>query len=212
MLLILCKGFLLSLSLCLDIGTVNMAIISTGLRAGAAAAFLVGLGSCFGDLAYAALSVSGVSALLVHPALRQAVWLGGSAVLFWFALRAAREAWRAAPLQGGQTRSDIALQQWSPRREFLRGIGLALASPSSLAWFAAVGGAVIAQATDGSAAANATFLSGFFLGGLSFSLAVALLIGGSKRAIAARANFWCHLVSALIFCYLAADVFWSGYR
>ena len=53
------SGFVLSLSACLDLGLVNVATIRRGIEAGSAAAFAVSLGSCFGDLLYAALSMPG---------------------------------------------------------------------------------------------------------------------------------------------------------
>ena len=56
---LLSDGFFLSLSLCLDIGLVNVAIISLTLSHGFRPGFWLGLGSCFGDLVYAALAMAG---------------------------------------------------------------------------------------------------------------------------------------------------------
>ena len=53
-------GFLLSLSLCLDLGIVNVAAFSTAATRGARPAFVLGVGSCFGDLAYAVIAMLGV--------------------------------------------------------------------------------------------------------------------------------------------------------
>ena len=50
---LLSDGFFLSLSLCLDIGLVNVACISLTLSHGFRPGFWLGIGSCFGDLAYA---------------------------------------------------------------------------------------------------------------------------------------------------------------
>src|SRR6185295_11105661 len=86
------SGFLLSLSLCLDLGTVNAAAIRLALRAGARPAFLLGLGSGLGDLVYAALSAGGISLLFRFAAVRVALWLGGTVVLLGFAARMFREA------------------------------------------------------------------------------------------------------------------------
>ena len=55
---LLSDGFFLSLSLCLDIGLVNVAIISLTLSHGFRPGFWLGLGSCFGDLIYAALALA----------------------------------------------------------------------------------------------------------------------------------------------------------
>ena len=65
-------GFLLSLSLSLDLGTVNVAMVRTALQHGARPSFLLGLGSCLGDLAYALISLLAVAALLQSLAVRWA--------------------------------------------------------------------------------------------------------------------------------------------
>src|SRR3954470_14516658 len=54
-------------------------------------------------------------------------------------------------------------------RLFLTGIGLALASPSAILWFAAVGGSVIAP-YGRDRAMLAAFTGGFFLGGLAWAV------------------------------------------
>lgn len=50
---LLSNGFFLSLSLCLDIGIVNVAILSRTLSHGFKPGFWLGLGSCVGDLVHA---------------------------------------------------------------------------------------------------------------------------------------------------------------
>ncbi|MGL9735944.1 MAG: hypothetical protein ACR5LF_11035 [Symbiopectobacterium sp.] len=56
-------GILLSLSLCLDLWMVHTAIINRGMRDVPRAAFMIGFGSCFGDLVYAALSAFGLAVI-----------------------------------------------------------------------------------------------------------------------------------------------------
>ncbi|HOB33517.1 MAG TPA: LysE family transporter, partial [Verrucomicrobiota bacterium] len=85
------SGFLLSLSLCLDLGIVNVALIRTGIQRGATRSFALGAGSCFGDLFYAAIAMLGVSVFLQSPPVRWALWLCGSAVLLGFAVKMFRE-------------------------------------------------------------------------------------------------------------------------
>jgi hypothetical protein len=122
----------------------------------------MGLGSCFGDLFYALLSLLGMSLLFSFTPVRWVMWLGGGAVLLWLAWKMTRAAWRefhqpsshaAGHAEDGTPRSSQA--------EFWRGLLMALASPSSLLWFAAVGGSIIAQSTDGSSLSASVFLSGF---------------------------------------------------
>ncbi|WP_455776118.1 LysE family transporter, partial [Burkholderia stabilis] len=79
----LSDGFLLSLSLCLDIGLVNVAMLSLTLSHGFRPGFWLGVGSCVGDLVYAALALAGMAVLLQFEAVRWVVWIGGGAVLLF---------------------------------------------------------------------------------------------------------------------------------
>src|ERR1700674_1129423 len=85
-------GFLLSLSLCLDLGVVNVAILQAVLRQGGTAGFLIGLGSGFGDLIYFTLAIAGASAVFENVILRRILWLCGTVVLLFLAGGMAREA------------------------------------------------------------------------------------------------------------------------
>jgi threonine/homoserine/homoserine lactone efflux protein len=82
---LLSNGFFLSLSLCLDIGIVNVAILSRTLSHGFKPGFWLGLGSCIGDLVYATLALAGMAALLRFEAVRWVVWIGGAAMLLFLA-------------------------------------------------------------------------------------------------------------------------------
>jgi L-lysine exporter family protein LysE/ArgO len=208
------KGLLLSISLCLDLGIVNTALINTGIRAGVRPALCLGLGSCFGDLAYAALSLFGLALWFDYTPVRWLLWLGGGGILLWLAGSMAVSAWRQARRAHEPPAYDhaAAALAWSPRVEFLRGLGMALASPTSILWFAAVGGAVIAQSTDGSAWMNGVFLGGFFGGGLAWSAFVAVLAGKGRHLIGHRLALSCNACSAVLFAYFAFAVIVHGYR
>src|SRR6201991_4673481 len=89
---LLSDGFFLSLSLCLDIGLVNVAMISLTLSHGFRPGFWLGLGSCVGDLLYATLPPGGMAALLQFESVRWVVWIGGAAILLFLTWKMAREA------------------------------------------------------------------------------------------------------------------------
>ncbi|GLS03584.1 lysine transporter LysE [Chitiniphilus shinanonensis] len=200
-------GFLLSLSLCLDLGIVNVAIIDVSLKYGARPAFWLGLGSCFGDLVYAVLSLVGMSVLLQFEAVQWATWLGGGGILLWLAVKMAREAWRDAH------RGDVEHPPLPGHRHlFGRGLTLALASPSAILWFAAVGGSLIAQATDGSALSAARFLAGFFSGGLAWTVFIVVTASHGGKLLGRRFIQACHLLSAVLYLYFAGLVLVNGAR
>ncbi len=206
---LLSNGFFLSLSLCLDIGIVNVAILSLALQRGFKAGFWLGLGSCVGDLIYAALALAGMAVLLQFHAVRWAVWLGGGAVLLYLTWKMAREALSAAPAAVAENAAARAAAPW---RSFARGVMLALSSPSAILWFAAVGGALIAKAGASTPATAAPFLGGFFLGGLIWTVGICMLASqGGKRAGPGLMRA-CHVASALLFAYLSYDVILGGYR
>jgi len=182
------SGFLLSLSLCLDLGIVNLAIVRTALRRGGRAGFMVGLGSCLGDLTYFVAALLGVGALMRWAPFRWAIWIGGTIVLLVLAARMAHEVLRPRALSFDLPAEAPA--RWP--RLFGWGVALALASPTALLGFAAVGGSVIA-ASGGDRAQVIRFAGGFFAAGVVWSAslagAAALLkgVGGPKvaRALAA---------------------------
>jgi L-lysine exporter family protein LysE/ArgO len=208
-------GFLLSLSLCLDIGIVNTAILTLVLSRGFRQGMLLGLGSCFGDLFYAVLALLGMTALLQFEAVKWVVWIGGSAVLLTFAYRTAREGLR--PLQPvGRPDSGSASRAAGNTQTFARGFLLAVSSPTALLWFAAAGGALIAKsgaANSANVLAAPAFLGGFFLGGVSWTFALCGVASrGGKRLGQGMMLRTCHLASAVLFTYFACSVVLSGYR
>lgn len=218
MLFVIFNGILLSLSLCLDLGMVNTAIINRGMRDGARTAFMIGLGSCFGDLIYAALSAFGLAVVFTALPVRWALWIGGGAILLWMTWNMARMAWRDYQVRrfsaDGMTQdaeSDVRTGRFRGQ-DFLSGIGMALASPTALLWFAAIGGTIIAQSTDGSHLMIAMFLSGFFIGGLIWTLFLAGMIKYGRQALRGRITFYCYVISALLFAYFAVQVIYNGYH
>lgn len=212
---LLSNGFFLSLSLCLDIGLVNVAMLTMALTQGFRPGFWLGLGSCFGDLAYATLALTGMAALLRFDAVRWAVWLGGAAMLLYLTWKMACEALSAhAGAKPGPDplAPDAARAGDGALRGFMRGVVLAMSSPSAILWFAAVGGALIAKAGATDVRAASVFLAGFFLGGLSWTLVVCLLASRGRKRSGASLLRACHIASAAVFAYLAYSVIVDGYR
>ena len=159
------SGFLLSLSLCLDIGVANIAMITLAMQRGYFQGFALGLGTCVGDLIYAVLALAGMTVLLQYDTVRWVLWIGGSVLLLYFAAKMVHSAiyHDAVLAESGETRGN------SPRQEFFRGIFLAMSSPSAILWFAAVGGTLIARSGGGTVLSSALFLSGFLSAGLLWS-------------------------------------------
>ncbi|CAG4890115.1 LysE family translocator [Paraburkholderia saeva] len=208
----LSDGFFLSLSLCLDIGLVNVAIISLTLSHGFKPGFWLGLGSCFGDLIYAALALAGMAALLQFEPVRWIVWIGGAAILLLLTWKMAREALfpaSAPPVEGEADANAPHLSAW---RGFMRGTLLAISSPSAILWFAAVGGALIAKAGATTVTTAPVFLGGFFLGGLCWNVFICGLASHGRKRAGTGLLRACHVLSALLFAYFSYSVIVDGYR
>jgi L-lysine exporter family protein LysE/ArgO len=75
------NGFLLSLSLYLNIGIANIAMITLAMQRGYFHGFWLGMGTCVGDLAYALLALAGMAVLLQYEVVRWVLWIGGGALL-----------------------------------------------------------------------------------------------------------------------------------
>ena len=211
---LLSDGFFLSLSLCLDIGLVNVAIISLTLSHGFKPGFWLGLGSCFGDLIYAALALAGMAALLQFQSVRWVVWIGGAAILLFLTWKMAREALypASAPPVAGEADAASGPPPLPAWRGFLRGVLLAVSSPSAILWFAAVGGALIAKAGATSATTAPVFLGGFFLGGLAWTIFICGLGSHGRKRAGTGLLRACHVLSALLFAYFSYSVIVNGYR
>jgi L-lysine exporter family protein LysE/ArgO len=199
-------GFLLSLSLCLDLGLVNAAVLRTVIRQGGTAGFLLGVGSCFGDLVYFALAIFGAAVLLDWAPVRILLWLAGTIVLLYLAWKMIRESLHPKPLsadEAPEARGSAALVGM--------GAGLALASPSGILWFAAIGGSVIA-AFSNSRAAIWQFAAGFFAAGIVWSAVFAFAIAGLARVAGRQVARIVSLASAALFIYFALAVFLRGLK
>lgn len=209
---LLSDGFFLSLSLCLDIGIANVAIISLTLSHGFKPGMMLGLGTCVGDLLYAALALAGMAALLQFDAVRWVVWIGGSIVLLFLTFRMAREALYPASAPPVEGEANVATPRPSHLRSFLRGVLLAVSSPSAILWFAAVGGALIAKAGATGKMSASVFLAGFLAGGLAWTVFICTLAShGRKRAGTALLRA-CHVLSAVLFAYFSYSVIVHGYH
>ncbi len=202
-------GFLLSLSLCLDLGLVNVAMLRVATQRGGTPAFLVGVGSGFGDLVYAVLSVTGVAVLLSVPGVRWALWAGGTAILLLLAARMLREVFRPHELHVEEILPAGAFA--GPARDLGWGFALALASPSAILWFVAVGGSIIAT-HGGRREVLAPFLAGFWVAGVLWSAAAAYGAGALRRVLGRRLVQALSLASAALFVFFAVKVFLDGLR
>lgn len=201
------NGFLLSLSLCLEIGLANMAMINLSMQRGFSQGVWLGFGTCIGDLVYAVLAMLGMAVLLQIEWVRWVLWIGGSLVLGYLCVKMLLSA-----LNVHADNPQAAGDQWgkSNLALFSRGIILAMSSPSAILWFAAVGGAIIARQSADTLGAG-LFLGGFFTAGVVWTCALCLLAAQGGRLLGQRLVKYTYIASALIFAYFAVYVVVTGY-
>jgi L-lysine exporter family protein LysE/ArgO len=199
------NGYFLSISLCMDLGVVNLAALRVALTQGGTAAFLLGVGSCLGDLIYFTLAALGAATLAQWAPVRWGLWLFGTAVLLYLAWKMAREVVHPKQIVVGEG------SQQSQKSLLLTGMGLALASPTAILWFAAVGGSVIAS-FGGDRATLWPFAAGFAAAGLTWAALIAYGAGALRGSLGKPLVRALAFVSAVLFLYFAVIVFVRGLR
>ncbi|MCX2944164.1 LysE family transporter [Rahnella perminowiae] len=202
------NGFLLSLSLCLDIGMANIAMMTLAMQRGYFHGFWLGIGTCIGDLIYAVLALAGMTMLLQYQSVRWMLWVGGSLMLMWFTYKMIR----AALAPAGDLGTGDSTQSRSVIRNFGRGIVLAMSSPTAILWFAAVGGALISRMGQGSTANASWFLGGFFIAGVCWTMVICFVGSLGGKMLGTKMLKYSYVASAVIFSYFALYVVITGYR
>jgi L-lysine exporter family protein LysE/ArgO len=144
--------------------------------------------------------------------MRISLWLFGTIALAFLAGHAIREILHPKILN---IEGDNPSRSQGLLALFLSGIGLALASPSAILWFAAVGGSVIASygiPGEDNRRVLLTFAAGFATAGLVWAAAFAYGAAALKRLLGAKLMRALALASAILFLYFAVDVFVRGWR
>ena len=199
-------GAALAFSINIELGVVNVMIVRTAIERGAWPAFLIGLGSCIGDLIWACAGALGVSALLTWPPAAWLLWLGGSAILCWFAATALHDA-----LRGGSIDESSPLRRANGLRAVGLGLGIALGSPTLILWTATVGGSVVASQAS-NLAGFIPFISGFGAAAVAHSAILSGVVGATRRFTGPRTVRAVSLISALMFAVFAIGIFVDGAR
>lgn len=202
-------GFLLSISLCLDLGIVNIATIKAGIERGFIPALYIGLGAGIGDMIYALLSLVGLSMILENLFFRWFFWIGGTIILLYMCLTMIKQAIKPKDIsQLIQSRAEISV---ASAKDFLYGIGLALSSPSSILWFATIGGGVIASMNLNNRTSISLFFLGFFIASEAWSTCIAFVSSKGSVYMGARLMRGFSIVSSILFLYFAIKIFIEGY-
>lgn len=205
------SGVLIGMSLVLELGTGNLALIRTGITKGFFPAFIFSIGCAAGDMVYAVLSVLGISLLLQSSSIFQVfIWLGGTIMLSHLTFQSFKDFFSPKPIH----LEGKGIQKKSLWAYFLTGIWLVVSAPTAIVWFVTVGGSVVTS-TIGNASDNQSMLP-FFFGFVTVSvvwgafLAYLSSIGG--KVMSAKMTRFFSLVSGLLFLYFTFYVFINGLK
>ena len=148
------------------------------------------------------LTTSVTDAVLQWRPIRLALWMFGTCALLFLAWRMIQEVVHPKD-------PDIVKAPSAHGKLFVTGIGLALASPSAILWFAAIGGS-IAASFGGDRTSLWGFCAGFFAAGITWSAGFAWASARFMRITGGRLAQAMALVSAVLFLWLATAVFIRG--
>ena len=173
--LFLAAGLLLNLTPGVDMAFVAGSSVAQGRRAGVLAALGVGAGCVL----HMVLAAAGLSALLAAsaPAFEVVKW-AGAAYLVWMGLGMLRQ-------RGGTRLAPIDVD---PRRVFWQGAFTNALNPKVALFFLAFLPQFITLGAPGQAAAFIALGALFNVGGTAVNIAVALLAGGLRDALASSAR------------------------
>ncbi|MGZ0879269.1 LysE family translocator [Priestia megaterium] len=203
-------GFVLSVSLCLDIGVANVAVMQTSLTRGITPGIYMGLGATTSDLLYAILSLLGLSLLLNNIYIRYILWIGGTLVLIYMTYLMLKDAFKQRNLN---LEADNNKVKRSLYKDYFKGFTLTASSPSGFIWFATVGGSIISATINNHSKIEIFyFFGGFLLFNLLWSLFLPIVVKKAEHLVGPRILNIFSFIAAIIFLYFAGHVFIDGYN
>ena len=197
------RGLLLGFSIAAPVGPIGLLCIQRTLRSGRAAGLATGLGAATADACYGLLGAVGASSVAKALASSQR-WLGllGAAWLAYFAVRSLRMAGQAATVAG--TAGPTA---W--RSAYASALGLTLANPITILFFAAV----FAGLGLSPGVANAGWLVlGVFLGSAAWWLLLSSVVAALGHQLHPRSLRRIDLASGALLLGFAAWALWKSLR
>ncbi|OLC31945.1 MAG: hypothetical protein AUH31_01630 [Armatimonadetes bacterium 13_1_40CM_64_14] len=169
------NGLGLGLAFCASPGALNAEALRRGLARGFSSALLVEVGSLIGDGTWAVIGLTGAAYLAKYRLASLGLAGVGSALLFWLAFYALRDAWRGTrPL----------LRPDSRHGDFAAGVFISLTNPYSVAFWMGLGGAVSVIGSERPLVVQyAAFLGAFMLGATLWCFGVSAMIGWGRQVV-----------------------------
>jgi chemosensory pili system protein ChpE len=193
----------LSLLMCSTPGALNTEALRRGVEGGFKRALMIELGSCIGDLIWAALALIGLSFIVENDALKLGLGIGGTVILLYLAydgLKTAKKNEMPKASEGGR------------KGDFITGALISLGNPYELAFWIGIGGSVISVIVpDPEAIHFFVFFVGYTIGLLIFSFAYSALIAYGRKYITPKLFRAINVICALVLIYFAMNLLYSTF-
>jgi len=198
----LAVAFFLGVAFSAPPGVVTAEAIRRGVAGGFWPAAMVGIGSLLGDALYAALALSGLSALAHYTFARLLMGAAGALLLFWLAFDALRS---PAP--------NFAESSNRPGKhgDLLVGAGLSLTNPWAIAFWLGFGGVLLSAGIRNPETNLVWLLTAFLTGALAWALVLSMLIALARRFVNAILFRIVSVGSALVFLGTGVYTIWQIY-
>jgi threonine/homoserine/homoserine lactone efflux protein len=184
-------------------GVVNTECVRRGLTHGFRPAISVQAGALLGDVLWAALALSGIAAFAANATVEIALSLLGGAFLVKLAFAAIRSA-----LNGPSDATGA-----SSGGHLRTGLVFGLANPAGLAFWAGVGGGVLATRSGSADFADyASFLLAFLFGALVWSASLSAMVSWGRRYARPKLFRALDAACAAVLGFFGVRLLWTGTR
>ncbi|MFA5313229.1 MAG: LysE family transporter [Methanomassiliicoccales archaeon] len=193
----------LSILMCATPGALNTEALRRGVEGGFKRAIRIELGSCIGDLTWAALALIGLAFLVENDTMRIALGIGGAVLLLYLAFDSFRSAKRNEMPKGAEN---------GRKGDFVTGALISLGNPFQLAFWVGIGGSTIATVAPNPEGIHfLVFFLGYTTGLVVFSFVYSALIAYGRKYITPSLFQAINVICGAVLIYFALNLLWSTF-
>ncbi|HSV42837.1 MAG TPA: LysE family transporter [Methanomassiliicoccales archaeon] len=197
------SAFVLAILMCAPPGAVNTQAFRKGITGGFPRALWTELGSCIGDLTWAALALIGLALLMTDRTAQLVLGICGAALLIYLAYQALKDSRKDLEIEGEVKGNG---------NDFVTGALISLGNPFQVAFWLGIGGSAIAVIVpDPEMIDYVIFFIGYALGCVIWSIGYSALVGYGRRYVTPRLFQVINVVCALVMLYFAASLLWATF-
>lgn len=164
--------------------------------------FWVNLGSCIGDVFWAALGLSGAAVLLRHDGIAVALGIAGVCFLFSLARAAVKEATSGHTPEAAHHAGNA----------FRVGMTFSFANPSGIAFWSGIGTGMLAGLGDTSPSTIATLITAYLTAGMLLGCAFVLIAVLGGRLLGNRVMRWVNAASGVALTWFGVRLAWTTFQ